>query len=253
MTKTIGIIPARLKSTRLADKALIDLEGLPMVVHVFKRAQLAKTLSQVFVATDSMEIKKAVEAHGGEVIWTSSHHQTGTDRIAEAAKDMDAEIIVNVQGDEPLLDPEHIDAVVKPLLEDATLQVSALVTPYKIKNSPSDIKAVLDLNDNIMYCSRTDIPSDARRPVETMWKVSFIIPMRKKFLMDFAGWGQSPYEKIEFIEHLRILEHGIKFRGVKVDHAHISVDTAEDLAQVRELMKADKVKSRYFPMVKQAR
>ena len=251
--KVVGIIPARLKSTRLADKALIDLEGLPMVVHVLKRAELSTALDEVYVATDSKEIKAAVESNGGRVIWTSSHHQTGTDRIAQAAKDMNAQVIVNVQGDEPLLDPEHINQVVKPLLDDPGLQVSALVTPYSVKNSPSDIKAVLDLNDNIMYCSRTDIPSDARRPVETMWKVSFIIPMRKKFLMDFAGWGQSPYEKIEFIEHLRILEHGIKFRGVKVDHAHISVDTAEDLAQVRELMKADKVKSRYFPMVKQAR
>jgi 3-deoxy-manno-octulosonate cytidylyltransferase (CMP-KDO synthetase) len=246
----IGIIPARLQSTRLPQKALIELEGLPIVVHVLKRAQFSKILNKVYVATDSVEIKKAVERHGGEVLWTSSHHQTGTDRLAEAARDMDAEIIVNVQGDEPLLDPEHIDAVVKPLVDDPALQVSALVTPYNVKSSASDIKAVLDRNNNILYCSRTDLPSDARGPVESMWKMSFVIPMRKKFLMDFAGWGQSPLEKIEFIEHLRIVEHGITFRAVKVDHAHISVDTPEDLAKVRELMKSDKIKHRYLDAVK---
>lgn len=248
--KVVGIIPARLKSTRLADKALIDLEGLPMVVHVLKRAELSKVLDEVYVATDSPEIKAAVESNGGRVIWTSSHHQTGTDRLAEAAKNIDAQIIVNVQGDEPLLEPEHIDQVVQPLIDDPELQVSALVTPYSVKNSPSDIKAVLDIHNNIMYCSRADIPGDARRPVETMWKMSFIIPMRKEFLMQFAGWGPSPNEKIEFIEHLRIVEHGVKFRAVAVDAAHISVDTPEDLVKVRELMKADAIKDRYLDAVK---
>lgn len=243
--KVVGIIPARLKSTRLADKALIDIEGLPMVVHVLKRAQLSHALEEVYVATDNERIKDAVEAHGGQVIWTSSHHQTGTDRIAEAAKDIDAEIIVNVQGDEPLLDPDHIDAVVKPLLDDPQLQVAALVTPYAVKNSRSDIKAVLDLNNNIMYCSRMDIPGDARRPVETMWKMSFIIPMRKEFLMQFASWGPSPNEQIEFIEHLRIIEHGIKFRAVKVSEARISVDTPEDLEKVKSLFKEDVTKLQY--------
>ncbi len=244
--KVVGIIPARLKSTRLADKALIDIEGLPMVVHVLKRAQLSKVLQEVYVATDNEQIKAAVEAHGGRVIWTSSHHQTGTDRLAEAAQNMDAEIIVNVQGDEPLLDPEHIDAVVKPLLDDHDLQVSAIVTPYTLKNSPSDIKAVLDVNNNIMYCSRIDLPGDARTPVSMMWKMSFIIPMRKEFLIQFAAWGPSPNEKIEFIEHLRIIEHGIKFRAVPVKDAHISVDTPDDLEKVRALMKNDIVKNRYL-------
>jgi 3-deoxy-manno-octulosonate cytidylyltransferase (CMP-KDO synthetase) len=251
--KVIGIIPARLKSTRLADKALVDIEGLPMVVHVLKRAQMSKVLSRVFVATDSQRIKDAVESSGGEAVMTSPDHQTGTDRLAEAAKDLNADIIVNVQGDEPLLDPEHIDSVVKPLIDDPSLQVSALVTPYTVKNSPSDIKAVLDLNNNIMYCSRADIPGDARSRVDSMWKMSFIIPMRKKFLMEFAGWGQSPLEKMEFIEHLRIIEHGVKFRAVPVDHAHISVDTPEDLIQVRKLMKTDKIKSRYLAIAKQVR
>jgi 3-deoxy-manno-octulosonate cytidylyltransferase (CMP-KDO synthetase) len=244
--KIIGIIPARLKSTRLPDKALIDIEGLPMVVHVLKRAQLSKTLDHVYVATDSVEIKEAVEKHGGKVLWTSSHHQTGTDRLAEAAKDMDAEIVVNVQGDEPLLEPDHIDAVVKPLVNDKALQVAALVTPYTVKNSPSDIKAVLDKDNNILYCSRTDIPSDARGPVENVWKMSFIIPMRKSFLMQFASWGQSPLEKTEFIEHLRILENGITFRAVPVKSAHISVDTPEDLRIVREEFKLDTIKSQYL-------
>lgn len=244
--KIIGVIPVRLKSTRLPEKALIDIEGLPMIVHVYKRAALAKVLDDLFVATDSPEVRKVIEQHGGKVVMTASHHQTGTDRIAEAVEKIDADIIVNIQGDEPLLIPEHIDQVVKPLLEDKSIEVAAPVTPYAKKNSPSDIKAVLDLNDFVLYCSRNDLPSDARVKEFTMWKMCFIIPMRKSFLMQYARWPLSVLEKIEFIEHLRILEHGHKIKAVRVDHADISVDTPEDLAEVRLLMKRDPWRKQYM-------
>ncbi len=244
--KAVGIIPSRLKSSRLPNKALIDIGGLPMVVHVFKRAQLASLLDDVFVATDSSQIYDVVVNHGGKAIMTSASHQTGTDRIAEAAKNIDADIVVNIQGDEPLLYPEHIDKALEPLIEDESVQVSVLVTPYKKRNSPADLKAVLDLNDNILYCSRNDLPSDARTPIDTMWKMSFIVPFRKNFLLKYASWPQTPLEEVEFNEYLRILEHGYKIRAVKVDGAHISVDIPEDLVEVRRLMEADRVKYRYI-------
>lgn len=244
--KIVGIIPARLKSSRLPNKALADIEGLPMIVHVFKRTELSSVLDEVYVATDSREIRDAVVKFGGKVLMTSKKHQTGSDRIAEAAADMKVDIVVNIQGDEPLLNPEHINKAVEPLVQDKNVNVSMLVTPYSKKNSPSDIKAVLDLDNNMLYSSRNDLPSDARRKVNKMWKVCFLVPFRKEFLLRFASWEQTPLEKLEFQEYLRILEHGYKIRAVPVDNAHISVDIPQDLIEVRKLMKSDKIKKRYM-------
>lgn len=244
--KTVGIIPSRLKSSRLPNKALLDIDGLPMIVHVFKRAQLCSCLEDIFVATDSQEIFDVVSKQGGKAVMTSKEHQTGTDRIAEVARDLDVDIVVNIQGDEPLINPKNIDEVVMPLISEDDLQVAVLVTPYKKKNNSSDIKAVLDLQNNILYCSRNDLPSEARSNVETMWKMSFVVPFKKEFLLKYASWEQTPLEKIEFNEYLRILERGYKIRAVCVKKAEISVDTEEDLSVVREIMKVDKIKNLYF-------
>ena len=243
--RVVGIIPARLKSSRLPNKALVDIDGLPMVVHVFKRAKLSRALDEVLVATDSKEIYEAVEKNGGKAVMTSELHQTGTDRIAEVAKKIDADIVVNIQGDEPLLEPSHIDKVVEPLLKEKEVKVAMLVTPYTEKNNASDIKAVLDLENNIMYSSRTDLPSDARGDIKSMWKICHIVPFKKDFLLQFASWEQTPLERVEFQEYLRILEHGVKIRAVPVEHAHISVDVEDDLIKVREIMKTDALRKKY--------
>jgi 3-deoxy-manno-octulosonate cytidylyltransferase (CMP-KDO synthetase) len=244
--KVVGMIPARLESSRLPEKALIDIGGLPMVVHTFKRATFAANLDEVYVATDSDRIRQVVEEHGGNVLMTAKHHKTGSDRLAEACRTVECDIVVNIQGDEPLVRPDHIDAIVEPLIKDPSLLISVGVTPYTKKNSTSDIKAVLDLEGNIMYCSRTDLPSDARTPVDRMLKMSFIVPFRKHFLLQYASWEPTPLERIEYNEYLRVLEHGVKLRGVFVDDAKISVDTREDLAEVRDLMEKDTLKFRYM-------
>jgi 3-deoxy-manno-octulosonate cytidylyltransferase (CMP-KDO synthetase) len=244
--KVVGMIPARLQSSRLPEKALIDIEGRPMVIHTCKRAQLSKRLDEVYLVTDNEKIRQAGEAHGVNVIMTGTHHRSGSDRLAEACAYVDCDVVVNVQGDEPLVDPEHIDAIVGPLLHDPEVMIAVGVTPYSKKNSSSDIKAVLDLDGNIMYCSRTDLPSDARTPVEKMLKMCFIVPFRKEFLLQYSGWEPTPLETIEYNEYLRVLEHGVKMRAVMIDDAKISVDTGEDLAVVRELMKYDTIKSRYM-------
>jgi len=142
MSKAVAIIPARLESSRLPNKALVDILGLPMIVHVFKRCLMAKSLDAVYVATDNIKIKEVVESYGGKVIMTSAAHQTGTDRIAEAAQDIDADIIVNVQGDEALVNPEHIDKAVDSLVNSSRADVAILVNPFNKRNSPSDIKVV---------------------------------------------------------------------------------------------------------------
>lgn len=243
--RVVGLIPARLESSRLPEKALVDICGFPMVVHTYKRALLAQTLEDVFVATDSDRIKSVIEQHGGKVIMTSRDHKTGSDRLAEACQKIDCDIVVNIQGDEPLVNPDHIDAIVAPLLSDTSIQIAVGVTQYSKKNSPSDIKAVLDLNNDIMYCSRTDLPSDARTPVEKMLKMSFIVPFRKEFLIQYASWSPTPLEQIEYNEYLRVLEHGVKIRAVLVDDAKISVDTPDDLEEVQKLMISDPLKNIY--------
>ncbi|HOE16832.1 MAG TPA: 3-deoxy-manno-octulosonate cytidylyltransferase [Syntrophorhabdaceae bacterium] len=244
--KVVGMIPARLQSSRLPEKALIDIEGLPMVIHTCKRAQLAKSLDEVYLVTDNEKIRQAGESNGVRVIMTGTHHKSGSDRLAEACTYVDCDIVVNVQGDEPLVDPGHIDAIIDPLLRDPEVMISVGVTPYSKKNSLSDIKAVLDLDGNIMYCSRNDLPSDARTQVEKMLKMCFIVPFRKEFLLQYSRWEPTPLETIEYNEYLRVLEHGVKMRAVMIDDAKISVDTPEDLEEVKALMKRDTVKRMYM-------
>lgn len=236
--KVVGMIPVRMESSRLPNKAIKDICGLPMIIHTLKRTQMAKTLDDVYVATDNEEIKALVESFGGKVVMTKKEHKTGSDRLAEAARKIEADIIVNIQGDEALVNPEHIDAGVKALRE-SDAQVSILLTKYSKKNSPSDIKAVVNLKNEIMYISRNDIPSDARVKPPYMLKAYHVVSFRKDFLITYASLEQTPLEQIEFNEYLRILENGYKIQGVMVDSDSVSVDTQEDLEYVIEKMKHD--------------
>jgi len=242
-SKTVALIPARLQSSRLPRKALADIHGIPMIVHVYKRCLLAKHLDEVYVATDSDEIREAVESHGGRVIMTSTAHETGTDRIAEAADRLDAEIVVNVQGDEALVNPEYIDRVVAALYDDPSVDVAILVNPFNKRHSTSDIKAVLNEHDDVMYFSRADIPSDARTPNPPMLKAYHIVPFRKEFLLRYAAWDKGALERVEYNEYLRILEKGYRIRAVRVESDALSVDTLEDLEYVRKKMLTDA----YYP------
>ena len=237
--KVIAILPARLESSRLPRKALKDICGLPMIVHVFKRCLLSKKLDEVYVATDSFEIKEVVEKYGGKVIMTSSKHETGTDRIAEAALELDAEIIVNIQGDEALVNPKYIDRVTNELIENPDINVGILVNSFSTKDSPSDIKVVLNKNNDVMYLSRSDIPSGSRLNNPPMLKAYHIVPFRKKFLLEYAQMDRGSLEKIEFNEYIRILENGERIRAVYVESDVVSVDTPEDLQYVREVMPYD--------------
>ncbi len=237
--KTVAIIPARLESSRLPRKALADICVLPMIVHVYNRCLLASRLDDVYVATDNQEIKEVVEYYGGKVIMTSSEHQTGTDRIAEAAQRLDADIVVNVQGDEALVNPNYIDKAILALHDNSQINVSILVNPFNKRNSYSDIKVVLNENDEVMYFSRSDIPSDARVNGHTLLKAYHIVPFRKDFLLEYAKWNKGILEKIEFNEYLRILEKGYKIKAVHVESDAVSVDTGADLEYVREKMPSD--------------
>jgi 3-deoxy-manno-octulosonate cytidylyltransferase (CMP-KDO synthetase) len=241
------VVPARLDSTRLPGKALADIMGLPMVVHTCKRAKLAKNVDAVYLATDNEEIRKAGEVNGITVIMTGSHNRNATERAAEAAAQIDTDIVIVLQGDEPLVYPEHIDAIAQALIDDPSLQIAIGATPFTKRNSVSDIKAVLDLAGNVMYCSRNDIPgSNGKKGVKEMIKLCFIVPFRKSFLQKYMTLKQTPLDDIEDNHFLRILEHGIPIRAVMVQGAQISVDTQEDLDEVIKLMKEDKLRLTYM-------
>ena len=236
---TVAIIPARFESLRLPGKALVDIHGIPMILHVYKRCLLASTIDDVYVATDNQQITDVVISGGGKVLMTRSDHKNGTERIAEASEQIDCDIVVNVFGDEALVNPQHIDVVVSALLEDSSVNVAILVNPYKKRNSSSDIKAVVNENMDIMYLSRADIPSSARTSGPLMYKAYHILPFRKSFLNKYANWPEGKLEKIEYHEHLRILEKGYPIRAVEVESDAVSVDTLEDLQFVREKMLED--------------
>ena len=243
--KTVAVLPARLESSRLPRKALADICGLPMIVHVYRRCEFAELLDEIYVATDNEEIKNVVEQYGGKVIMTSTEHETGTDRIAEAAKSIEADIIVNVQGDEALVNPEYIDKIVLEMQRCPDVNVGVLVNEFNKKNSASDIKVVLNNNNDVMYLSRSDIPSDARVDNPPMLKAYHIVPFRKDFLLAYSQWDKGKLEQIEYNEYLRILERGYSIRAVHVESDAISVDTADDLEFVREQMKEDPLYLKY--------
>ena len=240
------MIPARLESSRLKEKALIDIEGLPMVMHTCKRALLAKSLKDVFLVTDSDEIKAKAIKHGIKYLMTGKHISS-SDRLAEACQNIECDIIVNIQGDEPLVNPDHIDEIVKPLLLDNNIEMSVGITTFAKKKSYADIKVVTDFEDNILYMSRNDIPYDYKGFTNnSMKKLCTIVPYRKETLINFSRWEESNLELIEDNHLLRFLENGVKIKTVEVDDGKISVDTLEDLEEVKELMTLDKIKHFYI-------
>ncbi|MFA0030465.1 3-deoxy-manno-octulosonate cytidylyltransferase [Vibrio breoganii] len=242
MNKIIGLLPVRLESSRLPGKALKDVEGLPAIIHAYKRANLAKRLDDVYICTDSDEIIEVAKEHGCNFIKTS-HHRNGSERINEAVKDIDADIIINIQGDEVLVDPVHIDQVASEMIDNCP-EYCMGVTPFNKFNSSQDFKAVLDLLGNLIYCSRSDIPSQSINGTELL-KVVFIVGFTKASLKQFVEWPETSLERAEPNEFLRILEHGHKIKTVKMDHAHISLDTYSDLQEIRQLMKSDKLYKTY--------
>jgi 3-deoxy-manno-octulosonate cytidylyltransferase (CMP-KDO synthetase) len=243
--RIIGMIPARLDSSRLDKKALIDIEGLPMVVHTCKRAELANVLDEVFLVTDDITIRDVGRAYNINCIMTGNHISS-SDRLAEACKKTDCDIVVNIQGDEPLVNPDHINKVLEPFFNDQSVKIAVGVTPFTKANSISDIKVVKDLNGHILYMSRNDIPNYYKNVSKEMYKMCSIVPFRKKLLLDFNSWDETPLELAEDNHFLRILEHGIKINTVMIDNAAISVDTASDLEDVRKLMVEDKIKYNYM-------
>ena len=259
----IAIIPARLASTRLPGKALIDLAGKPMVCWVAERARAAKNVSRVIIATDSLEIYARAEAHGIEVVMTDSNHASGTDRVAEVAAELsDAEIIVNVQGDEPLISPETIEQAVDEMEKDSVAGIVTTWEPIEALDELlnfDNVKVVVGDNGYALYFSRSPVPfprdaflrhgdpNDALICEPELWsnyrKHTGLYVYRREVLLQFTRWPQTRLEKYEGLEQLRALEHGVKIRVIKAAASSIGVDTQEDLDKVRALIEEGRFQS----------
>ena len=243
--KSICVIPARYSSTRLPGKPLKDICGKPMICRVYERASLAKSVTEVIVATDDERILDAVEKNFGRAIMTRADHKTGTDRLAEVAeKFSDAEVIVNVQGDEPLIEPSLIDELVAQFVADKNLQMATVATELldadEIKN-PNNVKVVLDKNNDALYFSRSPIPYVRNAGKSKIFKHIGIYAYRRNFLLAYAKMEPTPLEQSESLEQLRALENGFKIRVIKSSCKFVGVDTEEDLKLVNEIYRREEM------------
>jgi 3-deoxy-manno-octulosonate cytidylyltransferase (CMP-KDO synthetase) len=243
MTEVVGIIPVRYDSKRLAGKPLVLIDDLPMIQHVYQRAAQAATLERLVVATDDPRIQKAVAHFDGEVLMTSREHSSGTDRVAEAARQLmltDDAIVINIQGDEPLLRAEMIDSLARNLQENNSTPMVTLAYADTDKNDFVDhavVKVVLDEKGRALYFSRSPIPAvqDWSSPPSYYKHLGFY-GYRNGFLQEFTRLSSGVLEKLEKLEQLRALEHGFSISVVITLFDSISVDSPEDLARVRKIM-----------------
>lgn len=269
--KAVGVIPARYASSRFPGKSLANLCGRPLIQHVYERARRSKTLARVVVATDDLRIRDAVAAFDGEVQFTGAHHPSGTDRVAEVAVSLSSELVVNIQGDEPLIEPAMIDEAVAPFFVEPDLVMGTLCRQIDAESewrSPHVVKVVRDGRGFALYFSRAPIPfhrgprTEVRSPKSgvasleleredpgpgtadvghrTMWyKHIGLYVYRRDFLLEFARLAPTPLEEAEQLEQLRALEYGYPIRVVETKYDSIGVDTPEDLERIRNLVTTD--------------
>jgi 3-deoxy-manno-octulosonate cytidylyltransferase (CMP-KDO synthetase) len=232
----VGVIPARFQATRFPGKPLTPIAGVPMLRRVWDGARQAKRLSRVIVATEDARVAEACRGFGAEVAMTRSDHETGTDRLAEVAATLAAEVIVNIQGDEPLIEGWVIDAAVEALESDASVPMATVVHPAEPDglDDPNRVKVVLDRDDFALYFSRSRIPAlrDAGA-APRYWQHVGVYAYRRPFLLDFVKLERTPLERAEALEQLRAMEHGHRIRCGKVEGwLGIPVDVPADVARV---------------------
>ncbi len=254
--KVIAVIPARYASVRLPGKALADIAGRPMIAHVYERVAKSTALAAVIVATDDERVAAPVRAMGGRVVMTRADHASGTDRIAEVAQSLDADLIINVQGDEPLFKSQMIDDALAPFQQHGDLRfgtLRALIRETDDIFDPNCVKVVVDQHDFALYFSRSPLPfvrglmslygerpTIAGLPGERppFYKHLGLYVYRRDFLLEYAGWPQGLLEKAERLEQLRALEHGVRIACPLTVHETTSVDTPNDLQRVKALMES---------------
>jgi len=255
MKEIIAIIPARMGSTRFPGKPMAEIYGVPMVGHVYFRTRMCSLLKNTYVATCDQEIYDYILSAGGKAIMTSDSHERCSDRTAEAMLKVESEIgrrvdiVVMVQGDEPMVTPDMIEQAVAPMLEDKSVQVVNLMAPIgsvREFEDPNEVKVVVDLRDRALYFSREPIPSRRKGFADVpMLKQVCIIPFRRDYLLEFNSLAATQLERIESVDMMRIIEHGGDVQMIMTEAKTLSVDTPEDLKRVVDLMKGDALIERY--------
>ena len=248
--RKIIVIPARLNSSRLPNKILLDLKGKTVVQRVYEQCQKSKNIDEVYIATDSQEVKESCMKFTENIIMTSSSHCSGTDRIAEAVQKIDCDIVINVQGDEPFIEPSLVEKIADSFLDSNTIMVSAF---HKIKHvedlkSSKVVKVTIDKNSNALYFSRSIIPHH-RDEWTVLLEHHTTIPKSlqfyrhlgvygytKDFLLEYSNMEESYLEKLEKLEQLRVLENGYKIKMIETDYNSIGIDTQEDYQKALELV-----------------
>lgn len=239
--KAAVVIPARMASTRFPGKPLASIAGLPMIEHVRRRASLCEGVD-VCVATCDEEIRRVVEGFGGRVIMTADTHERCSDRVEEAAHRLDADIVVNLQGDEPLIAPEAVLAVARPLAEREGLPCACLIYPIEDRSelaNPNIVKAILDQHDRVIYLSRASIPYFKVSDACPLYKESGVRAFDRRFLHQYAKLPPTPLETVESVDMLRVLEHGYVLQGVVVNDTTLGVDVPEDVSKVEAVLQQD--------------
>ncbi len=252
---TIAIIPARMASSRFPGKPLAKIHGIPMIGHCYFRSKMSPCLDEVYIATCDEEIRDYAKSIGAPCIMTANTHERASDRIAEAMLKIEADtgdrhaIVVLVQGDEPMLHPDMIDATVKALEDDLSVNVTNGVAEIGTAaefEDPNEVKVVVGPDGYAIYFSREPIPSRRKWDGEVpMLKQVCIIPFRRDYLLEYNETPQTPLEKIESVDMLRIIENGGKIRMVPMEHETLSVDTPKDLERVVEAMTDDELRAHY--------
>lgn len=242
-------------STRFPGKPMAEIHGIPMIGHVYLRSKMAKTLDEVYVATCDKEIHDYIASIGGKAVMTSEKHKRASDRTAEAMEKIEnmegyqTDIVVMIQGDEPMFNPEMIEKAIEPFSEGEEVKVVNLLGKLKTKEEfedPNEVKVVVDKKNFALYFSREPIPSRKKgRSNVPMYKQVCIIPFRRDFLLTYNNMEPTPLEEIESVDMLRVLEHGEQVRMVPVEYDTCSVDTKEDLEKVSKLMEKDNLIEKY--------
>ena len=252
----IAVLPARLASTRFPNKPLAKIHGVPMIGHCYFRTKMAKNLSEVYVATCDQEIYDYIVSVGGKAVMTKDTHERCSDRTAEAVKKIEIEteervdIVVMVQGDEPMVEPSQIDEAIAPMLLDDSINVVNLMAEIGTRaehDDPNEVKVVVDRNNNALYFSREPIPSWKKGGQSLrMLKQVCIIPFRRDFLFQYLEMEPTPLEIAESVDMNRIIEHGLKIKMVPTAINTYAVDTEEDRQNVEKLMKEDTLMNQYW-------
>lgn len=242
--KILGLIPTRLNSSRLPQKALLEIENIPLIIHTYKRAELSKKLDEVYICCDDKKIYNVAKKYGAKCILTSLHHTNGTERIFEAYKNISKnkkfDLIIDVQGDEPLVSPYHIDSVIDHHLKNFNYDIVLPTITSQQKNNTNVIKVISNVKNEVMYLSRSAIPFEFKSLNKYINKHLSIISFKPDSLKSFSEHKKTPLEKIEDIELLRALEIGQKIKTLKLTGDSFSVDVLEDYIKAKKKMTLDK-------------